>query len=143
MKAVREYQARYPDKAVTYYADMNCPSGRDGWAVLIGGGSLPDVKLPAKLSEAIPTMQPADDVVSGPRPMVPEQSNGDYFIYSENTDGKIRIALPIQAGAYRQIGSTETRVKSSLPRTSQTAAQPTFATSQMSCGSSACQVIEH
>ena len=29
-KAVREYRTRFPDKAVTYYADMNCPSSRDG-----------------------------------------------------------------------------------------------------------------
>jgi hypothetical protein len=37
VQAVREYRRRFPDKAVTYYADMNCPSGRDGWAVLMGG----------------------------------------------------------------------------------------------------------
>ena len=65
VKAVREYRTRYPDKAVTYYADMNCPSGRDGWAVLIGGGSLPNVKLPDRLAKVIPTLMPADGIVSG------------------------------------------------------------------------------
>ena len=65
VKAVREYRARFPDKAVTYYADMNCPSGRDGWAVLIGGGSLPNVKLPDQLAKVIPTLTPADGIVTG------------------------------------------------------------------------------
>ena len=71
VKAVREYRDRYPDKAVIYYADENCPSSRDGWAVLIGGGSLPNVKLPAELAKIIPSMQPADGIVIGRRPVVP------------------------------------------------------------------------
>ena len=54
VKAVREYRTRYPDKAVTYYADMNCPSSRDGWAVLMGGGSLPNVKLPISWRKSFP-----------------------------------------------------------------------------------------
>jgi hypothetical protein len=65
VKAVREYRARYPDKAITYYADMHCPSGRDGWAVLFGGGSLPNVKLPDRLAKVIPSLMPTDGVISG------------------------------------------------------------------------------
>jgi hypothetical protein len=62
--AVREYRTRYPDKAVTYYADMHCPSTRDGWAVLIGGGSLPNVKLPDELARMITRMKPDRDVAT-------------------------------------------------------------------------------
>jgi hypothetical protein len=43
-KAVREYRERFPDKAVIYNADENCPSVHDGRAVLEAGGSLADVK---------------------------------------------------------------------------------------------------
>ena len=57
-RAVREYRLRFPNKAVTYAAEENCPSARDGWAVLIGGGSLADVRLPAGLAEVVKTMQP-------------------------------------------------------------------------------------
>jgi hypothetical protein len=43
VRAVREYRTKYPQKAVTYYADLHCRSTRDGWAVLMGGGSLPNI----------------------------------------------------------------------------------------------------
>lgn len=55
VQAVREYRAKYPDKAVLYSADS-----RFGWAVLLGGGSLP--QLPAQtdlaLLEAAVRMKP-------------------------------------------------------------------------------------
>ena len=79
VKAVREYRTRYPDKAVTYYADMNCPSGRDGWAVLMGGGSLPNVKLPDELAQVIPTLQPADGVVDCDEAVVPGRCGRGIF----------------------------------------------------------------
>jgi hypothetical protein len=101
VKAVREYRMRYPHKAVTYYADQYCPSGRDGWAVLMGGGSFPDVKLPAKLAEVIPTMRPDDNLVSGASQWCLSNSDSDCLIYLENTRGQIRIALPVQVAAYR------------------------------------------
>ena len=73
MKAVREYRDRYPDKAVIYNAEENCPSIRDGWATLIAGGSLADVKLPAELAKIIPTMRPMDGIVERRQSMVPCQ----------------------------------------------------------------------
>jgi hypothetical protein len=58
-RAVSRYRAGFPEKAVTYYAEQHCPSRHDGWAVLMGGGSLADVpKLPPELAAAIPTMRP-------------------------------------------------------------------------------------
>lgn len=41
-KAVREYRRKYPDKAVTYYAE-NYPE--QAWAVLMAGGSCPALKI--------------------------------------------------------------------------------------------------
>jgi hypothetical protein len=65
VKAVREYRQRCPDKAITYNAEQNCPSSRDGWAVLVAGGSLANVKLADELARLVPTMRPVDGVVSG------------------------------------------------------------------------------
>ena len=82
-KAVREYRNRFPKKAITYYADMHCPSGRDGWAVLMGGGSLPNVALPAKLARVVPTMVPADDLVANDDSWCLANQAGDALIYVE------------------------------------------------------------
>lgn len=52
-RAVREYRMRYPDKAVVV------SNSDDGWAVLMGGGSLPNLtNLPPNLLVAIPKMLP-------------------------------------------------------------------------------------
>lgn len=61
-RAVREYAQRYPGKAVMFSADN---AEASGWAVLIGGGSLP--VLPAgtepELLKAVVSMRP-DSVIS-------------------------------------------------------------------------------
>ncbi len=60
-RAVREYRIRYPEKAVTYFAGMYCRSDNDGWATLMGGGSLANVpKLPEGLTRNIVMMQPVE-----------------------------------------------------------------------------------
>jgi hypothetical protein len=101
VKAVREYRTRYPDKAVTYFADLHCPSGRNGWAVLMGGGSLPDVQLPVGLAELIPTLRPADNIVSGRDRWCLSGPASDYLIYSETTDEPVRITLSGEAEMHR------------------------------------------
>jgi hypothetical protein len=94
-RAVREYRTKYPDKAVTYYADVNCPSGRDGWAVLMGGGSLAGVpKLPAELAAAIPTMRPADGVVKDDGGPCLAREGRDYLIWCGGRDESIAFVLP-------------------------------------------------
>jgi hypothetical protein len=100
-KGVREYRTRNSEKAVTYYADMHCPSGRDGWAVLMGGGSLPNVKLPADLADAIITFRPMDGVVSGEGLWCLGSAGGDYLIYAENTGTPLRLKPKEQKAAYR------------------------------------------
>jgi hypothetical protein len=57
VRAVREYRNKYPDKAVLYSADTTF-----GWAVLMGGGSIPDIRnlTDQTLLAAIPHMRPLD-----------------------------------------------------------------------------------
>jgi hypothetical protein len=61
-RAVREYRQKFPEKAVIYSAD-----GADklGPAIVLGGGSLPDMTLDPALLEAIPKMKPDDRGLSG------------------------------------------------------------------------------
>jgi hypothetical protein len=94
VKAVREYRTRYPDKAVTYYADMNCPSGHDGWATLIGGGSLPPVKLPERLAKTLPSMVPTDGIVDTKGQWSLANKTGDYLIYCERSGDELSLNLP-------------------------------------------------
>jgi len=101
VKAVREYRTRFPDKAVTYYADMNCPSDRDGWAVLIGGGSLPNVRLPDDLAAVIPNLQPADDILSGAGQWCLAGEDGNYLIYTETVGDTIHAQLPSKSSTFR------------------------------------------
>jgi hypothetical protein len=68
-RAVREYRERYPGKAVLYSADV-----RFGWAVLMAGGSVPDIRNltdPALLA-AIPRMKSLD---------LPGDTKGQYALY--------------------------------------------------------------
>jgi hypothetical protein len=97
-KAVREYRTRFPDKAITYYADEHCPSKRDGWAVLMGGGSLADVELPAELADAIVEMSSVAGVVENGWCL--GRGDEEYLIYAAGGEGDtVRIKLP--AGRYR------------------------------------------
>jgi hypothetical protein len=104
-KAVREYRMRYPNKAVTYYADEHCPSEHDGWAVLRGGGSLADVALPEELAQAVVGMSPRDDVTDSGWCLGRED---DEFLIdlehgipidSKERVGRLIVKLP--AGKYR------------------------------------------
>ncbi|MBQ3634790.1 MAG: pectate lyase [Bacteroidales bacterium] len=57
-KAVSEYRKAYPDKAVTFFSQQY-PSY--GWAILMGGGSLANVKIDSReLRTALKSMTPAE-----------------------------------------------------------------------------------
>jgi hypothetical protein len=101
VKAVREYRDRFPEKAVTYYADMHCPSGRDGWAVLIGGGSLPNVRLPEKLARSVVSMVPADDIVEGNGVWQLANRGGDCLAYVEKPGNTLQVNSRSAAARYR------------------------------------------
>jgi hypothetical protein len=98
-RAVREYRTKFPDKAVTYGAERNCPSRNDGWAVLMGGGSLADVRLPPELAAALPTMRPVDVGAGGDdawRLMAEDGSLLDYRVKRGDETG-----IDVSPGSYR------------------------------------------
>jgi hypothetical protein len=107
VKAIREYRARYPDKAVTYYADMHCPSSRDGWAVLFGGGSLPNITLSPELAAAIPKLRPMDGVVDPNRQWCLADDGDNFLIYSRTTDAANTVKIPGGSARYRVMSVDE------------------------------------
>ncbi len=59
-RAVREYRTEHPTIPVLFNANRFCNTPRDGWAVLMGGGSLADVPpLREELKRALVAMRPA------------------------------------------------------------------------------------
>jgi hypothetical protein len=95
-RAVQEYRTKFPGKAVTYFAEMHCPSRHDGWAVLMGGGSLADVRgLPAKLAALVPTLAPLDGVAAGDGKWCLGREGRNYLIASEGRAGELSLTLPV------------------------------------------------
>jgi hypothetical protein len=101
VKAVREYRDHYPDKAIFYNAEENCPSIRDGWATLIAGGSLAAVKLPTELAKLIPSMRPADGITRGDNQWCLANKDGEFLIYTDRADESIALTLPDEGARYR------------------------------------------
>ncbi|GGZ21447.1 hypothetical protein GCM10007049_12650 [Echinicola pacifica] len=81
-EGIRRYRKTYPDKALIY----SSPAGAGyGWAVLFGGGSLPNipaVKHP-EWKKSLSTMSPLEDN-KGHWKM--KNDAGDYMIYKRNND---------------------------------------------------------
>jgi hypothetical protein len=102
VKAVREYRDRFPGKAVLYSAEENCPSTHDGWATLIAGASLADVRLPAELARLIPTMRPRDDIAIRSDTWCLGNDDGEYLLYlTTDSPDSLALRLPIAAESYR------------------------------------------
>ncbi len=95
VRAVRECRTQHPQKAVTYHADLYCRSGRDGWAVLMGGGSLPDLpQLPDALRKAIVRLQPSDRIQLGEEQWCLAAGDREFLIYSASRNGATVVQLP-------------------------------------------------
>ncbi len=91
-KAVSEYRTKYPDKAVTLYA-QNYPDM--GWAVLMGGGSCPVLNIADKgFLAAVPQMKPV--VMENAAYQLLSGENG-AVVYTQK-GGNIELSLP--AGVY-------------------------------------------
>lgn len=90
VRAVREYRERYPDKAVIYSADS-----RFGWAVLLGGGSLPPLppQTDPGLLEAVVKMEPFDWPGDSARCFALADVPKQYLVYV--AEGK-KLPLPVQ-----------------------------------------------
>jgi hypothetical protein len=102
VRAVREHRERFPDKAVTYYAEQNCPSVHDGWATLIGGGSLADVpRLPEELMRVLPQMKPSKSQSLEPKQWMLARPDGDYLIYADSIDDPIKVELSESRAGYQ------------------------------------------
>lgn len=99
-RAVREYRAKFPEKAVIYSASEGA-----GWAVLMGGGSLPAMREPLDpaLLRAIPLMKPVD--LPSPSPGQLALSDGkSYLIYC---NGESRPSMDTTGFNTRQFNAGE------------------------------------
>ncbi len=94
-KAVREYKAAYPDKAVTFFAQQY---PQYGWAILMAGGSCPNIPVKdGKFLSDVAKM----DYVSGEGSsacQVIGRSGTGYVVYSKD-DGTITV--DVENGKYR------------------------------------------
>lgn len=82
-RAVLEYKQRFPAKAVIYSGDGY---DRNGWAVLMAGGSLPDLHIGDKsFLQAATTMQPVVKD-AGLKQWILFNKNTGYIIYDGNGD---------------------------------------------------------
>ena len=85
-RSIREYCRKFPNKAVTYNAHIHCRAKRDGWAVLMGGGSLPNVpNLSPTLSAAIVKMRPSERIKLKEGQWFLSREDREYLIYSRRT----------------------------------------------------------
>ena len=84
--AVREYRDRYPEKAVTFYSQQY---PQYGWAVLMGGGSLANVKIAnEQLRRDLTMMRPMDGKDCR---LMGNQACG-YLIYTTGGNPSITLA---------------------------------------------------
>lgn len=101
VKAVKEYREKYPEKAILYNAGRYCRSSNDGWAVLMGGGSLANVNLPPELAQTVPKMRPAENVVTGSDQWCLASPDGDYLVYTSSTEGPLDVHVLTAPATYR------------------------------------------
>ena len=89
-QAVRQYRERFPDKAVTFYSQQ-WPDY--GWAILMAGGSLPNVRIgDAQLLHDIPLMTPLD----GQGCVALGDDQAGYLLYAQGG----QLSLPVADGKY-------------------------------------------
>ncbi len=96
-RAVREYRERYPEKAVTFHSQQY---PEYGWAILMAGGSLPNIPLHAEattprqrqLLHDLTTMTPLD----GDGCVAIGNDQTGYLVYVRDS----HISLPIAPGKY-------------------------------------------
>ncbi|MCA9168987.1 MAG: hypothetical protein KDB23_15040, partial [Planctomycetales bacterium] len=101
VRSIREVRERYPEKAVCYTAHIHCRATRDPWAIIMGGGSLPPIALPAELSDALPSMT-ADTSVSHEEGIwCLGDGRNELLIYREQDNDELTLDLRRYAGSLR------------------------------------------
>ena len=92
--SIREYRRRFSNKVVTYNAHMHCRAKRDGWAILFGGGSLPNIpRLPEELAEAIVQMTPDEGLNLTDGQFCLADGDRELILYS-NKNEQSELKLP-------------------------------------------------
>lgn len=82
-RAVLEYKLRFPAKAVIYSADA---FDRNGWAVLMAGGSLPNLKVKDPLFlQAAAGMHPVQQPASATRPWILSNEKTGLIAFDETS----------------------------------------------------------
>jgi hypothetical protein len=94
-RAVRECREQYPDKAVTYFG-QNYPE--NGWAVLMAGGSLPNV--PITNTDALQKQLLRDisemSILRGEKCLALGNPEKGYLIYNQGS----KDSFPVNPGSY-------------------------------------------
>ncbi|KAA9345432.1 DUF6298 domain-containing protein [Larkinella humicola] len=97
-RAVRDYHRKFPDKAVTYAADH---ADALAWAVLLAGGSMPNLPVVAdpQFLADVAQMQPVDvpQKPAGQWAMGNEKTG--YILYTESA-GAVQLDLTKAAGSF-------------------------------------------
>lgn len=95
-KAVYEYRTKFPEKAVTYYA-QNYPEMK--WAVFMAGGSCPGINIKNQdFLKAAATMKAESSINDNYKMLV--KSGTGYIIYTDKT---MEIPLMLESGKYNLI----------------------------------------
>jgi hypothetical protein len=93
VRAVREYRAKFPTKAVTIHPNDGAPPA--GLAVLFAGGSMPDLHgLDEHLLTVIPTLHP----IESPNELTLADPGKNYLVYS--AAGTIHLDLSDAGGTF-------------------------------------------
>jgi hypothetical protein len=98
LRAVREYRQKFPDKAIMF--DPEDGGTPDGWAVLMGGGSLANVRdLSPELRAAIPSMKPLDLANASAGQYALGDPASGYLVYSASAS-PVRLDLKSADGLF-------------------------------------------
>lgn len=93
--AVKEYHVKYPDKAVTFFSQQY---PQYGWAILMAGGSCPNVKIESdKLLADIAKMSYISGEGNSETQVIGNKSVG-YLIYTHKAGD---ISINVESGKYR------------------------------------------
>jgi hypothetical protein len=98
VRQIREYRQRYPDKAIL----CSLP-GAGGWAVVAGGGSIPNLPrlTDERLLRALRRMKPFE---AGTRPADGQWAlaePGQHYLVCSTAPGKVRLDLPGDGATYQ------------------------------------------
>ena len=99
-RAVREYRDRYPEKAVTFFSQQYPTYG---WAILMAGGSLPNVPLHAQLYTLNSTLLKdlcQMKAIDADGCIVLGDSQKGYLVYPQTA----QASIPVASGKYQLCG---------------------------------------